>query len=425
VEKFEKVKRFAGVLIPPPDKSITHRALILASMAKGRSIIHNPLMSLDTANTSMLLKDLGVFISSGPNDTINIESKGYDGLTAPFMPLWCGNSGTTARLSTGLLCMQSFKSELKGDKSLSARPMRRVAEPLRLFGANIEGDTLPLKISPSKELHPAELESDILSAQVKSAFILAALQAKGVSKYSETFTTRNHTELMLPLFGADIATDGFTVEVSGGEGLQPAEIEIPGDVSSAAFLVVAALIFEDSYINIREVGLNPTRAVFLDILRSWGADINITKHTDGYEPVGEVTVRHSPIKGGEISGLLSQAAIDELPALAVLGLFSESGVTIRDAKELRVKESDRIRILVDTFMALGAEVEEYKDGLFVAPLEKEPSEVPLHAAGDHRIAMLNILLAKKWGFGMNEDDIKCINISFPNYLKTLEKMEKQ
>ena len=414
---FKKVKKLNGVFIPPPDKSITHRAMILTAMAKGKSFIRTPLISLDTSNTSMIMRDLGVDMSINQDGELIVESRGYKNFHAPQMSIWCGNSGTTARLVAGLLAPQPFKVTIRGDSSLRRRPMDRVIRPLTKMGANIIGDTLPMTISPSR-LFPARLEADVPSAQVKSAVLLAALQIEGRSSYSEPFSTRNHTERMLPLFGADIFHNGTDTEIRGGRDLNPIIITIPGDFSSAAFFMAATYMFEDSRLVIRSVGLNPTRTAFMDIIRSWGADLSTTQHRGDWEIVGEVSLRHTKLKGGEIAGTLSQTAIDELPLLAMLGLFSENGVRIRDADEMKIKESNRIKLLIENFRALGAEVESFDDGLFVAPLKKAEKAL-LKSGGDHRIAMVNVLLASKFGLELEEESLSCINISFPGFMNAL------
>ena len=414
---FKKIKKIRGVFVPPPDKSITHRAMILTAMARGKSFIRSPLISLDTSNTSMIMRDLGVDMSIAPDGELIVESCGYKNFHAPQMPLWCGNSGTTARLVTGLLAPQPFKATLSGDSSLRRRPMDRVIRPLSKMGANIVGDWLPLNIFPSR-LFPTRLEADVPSAQVKGAALLAALQIDGKSSYVEPFPTRNHTERMLPLFGADVSGNGLETEIRGGRELNPIIITVPGDFSSAAFFMAATYIFDDSNLVIRSVGLNPTRTAFMDIIRSWGADLNATQHRGDWEIVGEVSLRHTKLKGGEVSGVLSQVAIDELPLLAMLGLFSENGVRIKDAGEMKIKESDRLKLLVDNFRALGAEVESYDDGLFVAPLKKV-EKAHLKSGGDHRIAMINVLLASKFGLELEDESLYCINISFPGFMNAL------
>jgi 3-phosphoshikimate 1-carboxyvinyltransferase len=316
----------------------------------------------------------------------------------------------------GLLAPAGITARLDGDESLRKRPMARVIEPLRAMGADISGEKLPIKISPAL-MHSADIVGKVASAQVKSAILLAGMQLPDVTSYTEPLLTRNHTERMMPMFGVEIRKEGNTSYVGGGK-IEPCELTVPGDISSAAMLIAAAYIYGNSEITVRQVGLNPTRTAFIDILKSWGADIARDSAL-----CGDIIVKSSALSGGEISGSMSAYAIDELPLLAALGLFTDNGVVIKDAAELRHKECDRISAMVHNLRLLGAEVEEFDDGLAVSPLKDGKSGVLFDSMGDHRIAMINIMLAKRWEGGINSDDLAALKVSFPTFINELERLE--
>ncbi len=423
---FESIRGIKGTFTPPPDKSITHRALILSAMAEGISGIRNALMSLDTEATVSVLKALGASFSR-EGDVLRVESPGYRGFTQPEGVLWCANSGTTARMISGVLAPGIISATVDGDASLRRRPMERVISPLRSMGADLasaSGDgRLPVIIKPS-QMFPADIKGDTPSAQVKSAVLLAGAQLEGVTSYTEKLYTRDHTERLLSLFGGKVEAEGLTVRVNGGTKLAPAEIEVPGDLSSAAVMIACALMYENSELTALSVGINPTRRAFLDILLSWGAQIKVENFRNITEPVADLTVRGSSLQGGIISGNLAQYAIDELPLLGMLGLFTREGVAIRNATELRFKECDRIAAMVENLRALGAEVEERDDGFSVAPLAGRPEAgVTLDSKNDHRIAMINVLLAKRWGLNILSSDLSGIGVSYPDFLKQFSELE--
>ena len=411
---------------------------MISAMAEGRSLINNILMSADCLVTINILEALGVRLSireelSGiayKNNVYHADliSSGYDSFDANNSVLWCGNSGTTARLFAGALAPNAVSVVLDGDKSLRKRPMSRMITPLAQLGADIESvngdDCLPVQIKKA-DMYSNEVIGSVASAQVKSAVLLAGLQLSGESVYQEACQTRDHTERILPFFGANVKRSANRIYVKGKTKLIPGEFDVPGDLSSAAVMIACVHMFEGSSVHIHDVGLNPTRTAFLDILRLWGADIDVTMNGKAIEPLGDVTVRYSRLKGGEIKGDLSSEAIDELPLLAVLGLFAENPVIIRDAVELRYKECDRISALVQNLAALGAEVEEYPDGLAVMPLE--PSKVVkcalLRSFGDHRIAMINILLAKKWDVLLVEKELFDVSVSYPDFIDDINYLE--
>ncbi len=402
-----------GRITIPSDKSISHRAVIFSSLANGKSVIKNFSKGHDPLSTLEVCKNLGInyeFI----NNELHITSQGR--LQTPENPLYCGNSGTTMRLMAGVLAGQNFNSTLTGDQSLSKRPMKRIIEPLSLMGASIASNDnrAPLKISGAK-LHGIDYTSRLASAQVKSAILLAGLFADGKTVFTEPYLSRNHTELMLSYMGADIRTNGLTVEISKSE-LKPQTIEISGDISSAAYFIAAGLIVPDSEIILQNIGLNPTRTGILDVLKSMGADIEILdKRTVSNEITGDLRVCTSDLKSCEISGDLIPRLIDEIPVIAVLATQAEGTTVIKNAEDLRNKESDRIRAVVTELKKLGADIEETQDGMIIngkTPL-KGGAEVDTY--NDHRLAMSLYtagLISEK---EILIKDFDWINISFPEF----------
>ncbi|MGA1846239.1 3-phosphoshikimate 1-carboxyvinyltransferase [Deferribacter abyssi] len=421
---FEKIKKLKGEVEVPADKSITHRSFILSAMANGESIVKNPLISRDTKATVNALKACGVQFEK-IEDGFKVISKGYENFHEPLDIINCENSGTTARLLTGLFSPMKKYFVLTGDNSLKKRPMGRVIEPLSKMGASIYGrkgnKNLPLTILPSK-MHATKIESTVKSAQVKSAVILAGLQLDEETIYVERVKTRNHTEVMLKYFGVNLDIFHNEIKVPGRQILKPSFIEVPGDFSSSAFFIGAALMFENSEILIKNVGLNPTRTGFIKVLKDLGADISISIHNNTFEIKGDIFVRHSNLKGGRIDGEIIPNIIDEIPLLGILGLFCENPLEIRGAEELRVKESDRISSIVHNLHVLGAKVDEYEDGFKVYPLDKVNRNGMLKSFDDHRIAMINILLAKKFG-NFLIDSIESIDVSFPDFIERFELLE--
>lgn len=402
-----------GRITIPSDKSISHRAVIFSSLANGKSVIKNFSKGHDPLSTLEVCKNLGInyeFI----NNELHITSQGR--LQTPKNPLYCGNSGTTMRLMAGVLAGQKFNSTLTGDQSLSKRPMKRIIEPLSLMGASIASNDnrAPLKISGAK-LHGIDYTSPLASAQVKSAILLAGLFADGKTVFTEPYLSRNHTELMLSYMGANIRTNGLTVEISKSE-LKPQTIEISGDISSAAYFIAAGLIVPDSEIILQNIGLNPTRTGILDVLKSMGADIEILdKRTVSNEITGDLRVCTSDLKSCEISGDLIPRLIDEIPVIAVLATQAEGTTVIKNAEDLRNKESDRIRAVVTELKKLGADIEETQDGMIIngkTPL-KGGAEVDTY--NDHRLAMSLYtagLISEK---EILIKDFDWINISFPEF----------
>lgn len=426
---FERVKSLRGVIEVPADKSITHRAIFFSSMAIGESIIYNPLKSEDTLATISIMQKLGIDISIEEKKII-VYSHGYKSFVEPDNVLDCKNSGTTTRLLFGLLSPQKKYFVITGDDSLRKRPVDRVIIPLTTLGAKIfarMGNRLLPSTIMQAQMCSGKVVQTVASAQVKSAIILSGIQIEGEVIYEEKIATRNHSELLAPAYGVDIRSEKGNIIVKGGKDLTKYNFTIPGDFSSAAFYLAAALIFENSLITIKNVGLNSTRTGFLNILKIMGAKIHIDYKRSDLEPVGDISIENSLLNGVRVDGEIIPNIIDELPLVATLGLICSDFVEVRDAKELRVKESDRIKALAYNIRALGGRFDEYEDGFRVYPLvrEKYDKDIYLKSFSDHRIAMINILLAKKFGDRVFVDDISSINVSNPEYLSILMKLEER
>jgi 3-phosphoshikimate 1-carboxyvinyltransferase len=429
-------KALRGVVPVPPDKSITHRALLLGALASGTSSVRAPRMGADNLSTAAAMRALGARLEVNEDGSTSIVGVGLHGLRAPDAPIDCGNSGTTMRLLAGILAAQRFQTTLIGDASLSGRPMARIANPLRLRNARIEGRldpkrkgdiTAPLVIGPLPEPHvlsATRFDSPIPSAQVKSALLLSGLYADGSTIVSEPLVSRDHSERMLGALGVPLARVGAVVELDGHafSGSLPAfGLTVPGDLSAAAFLLVAGLIVEDSDVGVRGVGLNPTRSGFLDAVRDMGARIEVMPEGDELgETIGSLRVLASPTRGATVGGEIVARAIDEIPVLAALAARSRGVTTIVDASELRVKESDRIAAMAGVLRAFGVDCEERADGIVI---EGKP-EGPLAAAdvashGDHRIAMSAAVLALVADGPSRIRDVDAIATSFPRFAGTL------
>lgn len=423
----------------PGDKSISHRAALIASLATGRSHISNFSTSHDCASTLSCLAELGVSIEREGN---NIRLEGTGRLCAPTERLDCGNSGSTMRMLAGILAGQDFKSILIGDDSLSARPMKRIIEPLELMHGRVlsQDGRPPLRIEGHKPLKPISYELPVASAQVKTCILFAGLHADGRTEVIERLgSTRDHTERMLKWFGAPMEAtmenegSGQNVcAVFGPANFDGCEVRVPGDFSAAAFLIAATALMPGSELEIEALGLNPTRTQFLETLRALGTDIEIVEvREDCNEPVGTIRIhgRQSlePSPGQRanvISGQLSSALIDELPLLAVVGTQLPEGLVIRDAKELRTKESDRISATVTNLRALGADVDEYEDGLAVTgPVQLRGAK--LDSYGDHRIAMAFTIAALLAEDDSEISNSECVAVSFPEFFKCLESVVKR
>ena len=413
----------------PGDKSISHRYAMLAALASGRSEIANYSPAADCASTLGCVENLGAKVERlGANGKLRVAvtGAGLEGWKKPRRTLDAQNSGTTLRLLAGLLAGQKFDSAITGDASLRRRPMRRVIEPLSLMGARIEareGNFAPLEIRGAP-LHRIDYALPVASAQVKSAILLAGLLAEGPSAVEERVRTRDHTELALAEFGATLRHDGSAVSVVGRPALQARKLSVPGDLSSAVFFLAAAMVLPGSKLLIHQVGLNPTRAAVLDVFSEWGARLKITSvRSEAGELVGDVAAEHAPLSGGVLSGARIAQLIDELPMLAALGPYTEQGVEIRDATELRVKESDRIAVVAENLRRMGARVDERPDGLRV----EGRSAGALHGAeidphGDHRIAMAFAVAALGAQGATQIRDAECAAVSYPDFFTVLERL---
>lgn len=411
----------------PGDKSISHRAALIAALADGRSEISNFSTAADCASTLSCLRALGSSIERKQDKLI---FTGSQKLVAPERPLDCGNSGSTLRILAGVLAGHDFTAELIGDESLSSRPMRRIIEPLEMMGAKIEATDgkAPLKVHGSNRLNPITYKLPVASAQVKSAILFAGLNAGGRTTVIETSPSRDHTERLFNGFGVPVTTNSdLSVAVEGPARFSGGSITIPGDVSSAAYFVAAAMLLPESQLSIEGVGLNPTRAAFLSVLTSWGANITTTDlQTERNEPYGTINIRGgltgAPNESDRtLSRSMIPSLIDELPLLAVVGSQIAGGIQIRDAAELRLKESDRLATTAANLRAMGADVEEFEDGLAVAgPAQLHGALIDSH--GDHRIAMAFSIAAL---IASGETEIagaECVAISFPEFFTLLESL---
>ncbi len=415
--------RIRGAVSVPGDKAISHRLAMIGAIAQGQTVIHNFAESADCQSTLECLRRLGISIER-EGARVSVEGRGLQGLQAPRQELDAGNSGTTVRMMAGILAGFPFESTFVGDESLSRRPMKRIMEPLRRFGAKLEArddNYLPLKVTGGA-LSPITFTMPVASAQVKSAVLFAGLHARGTTIVNEPMASRNHTEIAVAEFGAKIKTASNSIQIEGGHALHGKQFTVPGDISSAAFLIAAALAVPGSRLRITGVGLNPTRTGFLNLLQEMQANVRTggVSATSG-EPAGHIDVEYSEISGMDVGDPWIPSAIDEIPVLAVLGARTRNGIRIRDASELRAKESDRIHAVVVNLRALGGRVEEYPDGLFV------PGQQSLHGGevdsfGDHRIAMA---FAVAGLFAKGTVSIKnpsCVGISFPGFFDLLKQV---
>ena len=415
-------KGLRGTIRVPGDKSISHRSIIFGSLATGETKVYDILRGGDVLSTIQVFRDLGVSIQDD-GDVIRIQGVGFQGLQAPSAPLDMGNSGTSIRLISGVLAGQDFAVTMVGDDSLSKRPMDRVAIPLRQMGVEIAGqgerDCPPLHEKGTHQLQPIHYRLPVASAQVKSALIFAALQAEGKSTIIEKEKTRDHTEDMIRQFGGKIQVDGKTIHIQGGQEFKGQTVIVPGDISSAAFWLVAGLILPDSVIKIENVGINQTRTGILDVIQEMGGDLTI-EDRDEKAVSASLTVKTSSLKGIRIDGELIPRLIDELPIIALLATQANGQTVIADAEELRVKETDRIQVVADSLNAMGANVVPMEDGMIIT------GPTPLHGAdletfGDHRIGMMAAIAALLVRDGnVVLDRAEAINTSYPGFFEDLE-----
>jgi 3-phosphoshikimate 1-carboxyvinyltransferase len=408
----------------PGDKSIGHRAVIFASIAQGPSRIFNLSGGEDNQRTVRAFKDMGVEIHSD-GDSLRIKGRGWDGLAQPAATIDCGNSGTTMRLLSGVLAGRPFASRLDGDSSLRQRPMQRVIDPLSRMGAQIRGrqgeGQAPLEIQGGK-LKAIDYKMSVASAQVKSAILLAALQAEGVTALEEPQRSRDHTELMIQGFGGEVTVNCRSVAVTGGQKLSGQAVRIPGDISSAAFFLVAAAAIPDSEVLARDVGVNSTRDGVIEVLRRMGARIQLlNERIETGEPVADIRVAGGELNGVEIGPEMVARTIDEYPILAVAAALANGVTTMLGAKELRHKESDRITAMTQGLRRLGVEVEEREDGMIIhggKPLEA----TSVKTYGDHRVAMALAIAGLSTRAGIEMDDARCVDISFPGFFELLNRL---
>lgn len=412
-----------GTVRLPGDKSISHRYAILAALAEGATRIRNYSTGADCASTLGALAALGIQIERQAS-TVVIHGRGLAGLEEPRQTIDAGNSGSTIRMLSGVLAAQPFTSRIGGDASLSRRPMDRIIQPLRQMGAVIRAreDRFPPLEIEGRPLRPITYTLPVASAQVKTCVLLAGLFAPGETTVIEPVPTRDHTEIALREFGAAIDVEGRRITLRGPARLEPRELEVPGDLSSAAFFLVAATLVPGSRIVLERVGLNPTRAALLDFLMSMGADIRVlgVERRRG-ELVGDLEVKSAAVRGGRIEKALTAALIDEIPVLAVLGAKSEEGLEVRDAAELRVKESDRIASVAENLSRMGARIETREDGFFV-PGKQNFSGAELDSFGDHRIAMAFAVAALIAGGPCRIENAEAASVSFPEFFRLLESL---
>lgn len=410
--------RLTGRIRVPGDKSISHRSIMLGSLAEGTTEVEGFLEGEDALATLQAFRDMGVVIEGPHHGRVTIHGVGLHGLKPAPGPIYLGNSGTSMRLLSGLLAAQSFDSVLTGDASLSKRPMNRVANPLREMGAVIETAAEgrpPMTIRGGHKLKGLTYTMPMASAQVKSCLLLAGLYAEGKTTVTEPAPTRDHTERMLRGFGYPVAVDGATASVESGGKLQATHIEVPADISSAAFFLVAASIAEGSELVLEHVGINPTRTGVIDILRLMGADISLENQREvGGEPVADLRVRAAKLKGIDIPEELVPLAIDEFPVLFVAAACAEGRTVLRGAEELRVKESDRIQVMADGLLALGVKCEPTPDGIIIDGSQIGGGEV--HGHGDHRIAMAFSVASLRANAPIRIHDCANVATSFPNFL---------
>ena len=409
-----------GEIKVPGDKSISHRAIMLASIAEGKSHIRGFLEGTDCTATLHAFQIMGVQIDRLQDGELLVHGVGFRGLVAPSEELDLGNSGTSMRLLAGLLCGQEFASNLIGDSSLMLRPMRRVCDPLQQMGANIntaEDGTPPIEIIPIETLQSITYELPVASAQVKSAILLAGIYAQGVTRVVESVATRDHTERMLQAFSYPIEVNSDEISIKGQQQLQATDIDIPADISSAAFFIVAACIAEQGEITLHNIGVNPTRTGVLDILINMNADIKVhNKSMLGGEPVASITACSSQLHGIDIPPELVPSAIDEFPILCIAAACAQGVTRVKQAEELRVKESDRINLIAQGLRTLGIKVEEFSDGLEISGGELTGGQI--ESRGDHRIAMAFTIAALRAQLPIEILDCENVATSFPCFVET-------
>ena len=423
--EIKKQSSLRGTLTVPGDKSISHRAVMFGSLANGTTKISHFLEGADCLSTISCFRKMGIDIERN-RDEILVHGKGLHGLSAPTEVLDVGNSGTTTRLISGILAGQKFSSELDGDESIRTRPMKRIITPLSRMGADItsirDNGCAPLLIN-GRTLHGIHYDSPVASAQVKSCILLAGLYSDGVTTVTEPFLSRNHTEIMLNYFGAEVHSEGTTASVRPEPVLTGREVKVPGDISSAAYFIAAGLLTPNSEILLKNVGINPTRAGLLKVCMDMGADITLLNQSTEGEPTADLLIRTSTLRGTTVEGEIIPTLIDEIPMIAVMAAFAEGTTVIRDAQELKVKESDRIAVMVENLKRMGADIEGTDDGMIIH------GGRPLHGAVieshlDHRVAMAFAVAGTICDGEMQIRGGDCVKISYPDFYNDLYSLSK-
>lgn len=418
----QKIKKAIGQIKVPGDKSISHRAVMLGSLANGVTEISGFLKGADCLSTIDCFRKMGIDIDIN-GENVTVHGNGLRGLKKPDEMLYTGNSGTTTRLLCGILAGQNFDTSITGDASIQKRPMGRVVKPLSMMGAKIENEYCPLYITGTK-LHGIDYKMPVASAQVKTAIILAGLYADGETVIHEIEKSRDHTELMLSAMGADLTVDNLDITVKPTNDLTAVNVDVPGDISSAAFFLVLGAIMPNSRITVTNVGINPTRTGIIDVLKDMGADITLENvHTSAGETVADITVRSSSLKGTTVGGDIIPRLIDELPIIAVAAVFADGQTVIKDAQELKVKETNRIRAVVDEFNKCGIDITETDDGMIING-GKSIHGADFKTYGDHRMAMSLTVLAQLADGESTLDDSDCACVSYPTFFDDFYKLGK-
>lgn len=418
----QKIKKAVGQIKVPGDKSISHRAVMLGSLANGVTEISGFLKGADCLSTIDCFRKMGIDIDIN-GENVTVHGNGLRGLKKPDEMLYTGNSGTTTRLLCGILAGQNFDTSITGDASIQKRPMGRVVQPLSMMGAKIENEYCPLYITGTK-LHGINYKMPVASAQVKTAIILAGLYADGETVIHEIEKSRDHTELMLSAMGADLTVDNLDITVKPTNDLTAVNVDVPGDISSAAFFLVLGAIMPNSQITVTNVGINPTRTGIIDVLKDMGADITLENvHTSAGETVANITVRSSSLKGTTVGGDIIPRLIDELPIIAVAAVFADGQTVIKDAQELKVKETNRIRAVVDEFNKCGIDITETDDGMIING-GKSIHGADFKTYGDHRMAMSLTVLAQLANGESTLDDSDCACVSYPTFFDDFYKLGK-
>ncbi|WP_226666861.1 3-phosphoshikimate 1-carboxyvinyltransferase [Metabacillus litoralis] len=427
-KKLLKVERLTGEIDIPGDKSISHRAIMFGSIANGKTTISNFLMGADCLSTVSCFRKMGVTINIQEGQ-VSVEGKGLQGLEEPTDILDVGNSGTTTRLMMGILAGVPFHSCVIGDESIARRPMSRVTKPLKMMGASIDGrengQYTPLSIRGGN-LKGLRYESPVASAQVKSAILLAGLQTNGEETIvTEPHKSRDHTERMLRAFGVEVYEDEKSASLVGGQSLQATNIFVPGDISSAAFFLVAGAIVPDSEIVLKNVGINPTRTGILDVLEMMGASIEVIPHKEhSFEPIADIIIRTSTLKGTTIGGDLIPKLIDEIPVIALLATQAEGETIIKDASELKVKETNRIDTVVGELSKIGANISATDDGMVISGKTSLKGNATVSSHGDHRIGMMLAIASCITNEPVQLEDADAIDVSYPNFFEHLSSLSK-